>query len=292
LRLRRSVTRTAVTASPEAFCTVIPLPRFQDAVTVDTLALSASITTPRSKFVTAPLRTDIPPEPGLAGMPTVACGPGVASALAEHGLEPGTYVVATIHREANVQPERLARIVGGLNRVVDPVVFPAHPRTRAVISEQAIMLADIFPTGYFGAELAGIRPGDTVVVFVCGPVGLFAARSAKQFFQAGRVIAVDQVPSRLRFAAAGFTDPHAGHSTFSAKLNPIVLGNVSDRIFVDAQVDEHQKVLELLNNKLIPQAQNQELKSMLEKVRTKVAGHLKMASKREQPFCARRVLAE
>jgi putative membrane protein len=46
---------------------------------------------------------------------------------------------------------------------------------------------------------------------------------------------------------------------------------------MDAQVDEHQKVLATLDDKLIPQAQNADLKSLLEKVRAKVASHLKMA---------------
>ena len=53
------------------------------------------------------------------------------------GLEPGAYVVATIHREANVRPERLARILDGLGRVAEPVVFPAHPRTRSLLGERA-----------------------------------------------------------------------------------------------------------------------------------------------------------
>ena len=70
-----------------------------------------------------------------------------------------------------------------------------------ITDRQGVMLADIFPTGYFGAENAQIRPGDTVAVFGCGPVGLFAAKSAKQFFGAGRVIAVDAVPYRLEAAA-------------------------------------------------------------------------------------------
>lgn len=69
-----------------------------------------------------------------------------------------------------------------------------------VTDEQGVMLADIFPTGYFGADIANIQPEDTVVVFGCGPVGLFAARSAAQFFGAGRVIAVDHVEYRLRAA--------------------------------------------------------------------------------------------
>ena len=46
------------------------------------------------------------------------------------GLEPGGYALATVHREANVRPDRLARIVEGLRRLDEPVVFPAHPRTR------------------------------------------------------------------------------------------------------------------------------------------------------------------
>jgi threonine dehydrogenase-like Zn-dependent dehydrogenase len=69
-----------------------------------------------------------------------------------------------------------------------------------VTDAQAVMLADIFPTGYFGAEMAGIRPGDTVAVFGAGPVGLFAMKAARDFFKAGRVIAIDHVPYRLQFA--------------------------------------------------------------------------------------------
>jgi UDP-GlcNAc3NAcA epimerase len=54
------------------------------------------------------------------------------------GLEPGRYVVATVHREANVRPERLTRILDGLARVEEPVVLPAHPRTRATIEREGI----------------------------------------------------------------------------------------------------------------------------------------------------------
>ena len=72
---------------------------------------------------------------------------------------------------------------------------------REVSDEQAILLSDIFPTGYFGADIAEIVPGDTVAVFGCGPVGLFAITSA-QLFGAGRVIAIDTIPSRLEMARA------------------------------------------------------------------------------------------
>ena len=53
---------------------------------------------------------------------------------------PGAYVVATVHREANVRPERLRRIVDGLSRLDEPVVFPAHPRTAAVLAANRIPL--------------------------------------------------------------------------------------------------------------------------------------------------------
>jgi threonine dehydrogenase-like Zn-dependent dehydrogenase len=70
-----------------------------------------------------------------------------------------------------------------------------------VDDDQAILLSDIFPTAYFGAEIAEITPGDTVVVFGCGPVGLFSIVSAK-ILGASRVLAVDTIPSRLEMARA------------------------------------------------------------------------------------------
>jgi threonine dehydrogenase-like Zn-dependent dehydrogenase len=68
-----------------------------------------------------------------------------------------------------------------------------------VSDDQAILLSDIFPTGYFGAKLAQVGPGKTVAVFGCGPVGLFAIVSAR-LLGASRVYAVDAVPSRLEAA--------------------------------------------------------------------------------------------
>jgi len=65
--------------------------------------------------------------------------------------------------------------------------------------EKVLFLTDIFPTGYMAAEQAEIEPGDTVAVWGCGPVGLFAIKSA-WMFGAGRVIAIDTVPERLRLA--------------------------------------------------------------------------------------------
>ncbi|MCU0570101.1 MAG: glutathione-dependent formaldehyde dehydrogenase [Oculatellaceae cyanobacterium Prado106] len=72
---------------------------------------------------------------------------------------------------------------------------------KEVDDNQAIMISDIFPTAYFGAELAEIQPGDTVAIFGCGPVGQFAIASA-QLLGAGRVLAIDTIPSRLEMAQA------------------------------------------------------------------------------------------
>ncbi|MDB4942041.1 MAG: fdh [Labilithrix sp.] len=65
--------------------------------------------------------------------------------------------------------------------------------------EQVLFLSDILPTGYQAAEMGEIKPGETVVVFGCGPVGLFAQKSA-WLMGAGRVIAVDHLDYRLQFA--------------------------------------------------------------------------------------------
>ena len=66
--------------------------------------------------------------------------------------------------------------------------------------EQVLFLSDIFPTGYMAAENCNIKPGDTVAVWGCGPVGQFAIQSA-WMLGAGRVIAIDREPERLRMAA-------------------------------------------------------------------------------------------
>jgi threonine dehydrogenase-like Zn-dependent dehydrogenase len=73
--------------------------------------------------------------------------------------------------------------------------------------DQAVMLADIFPTGYMAAEMCAIEPGDVVAVWGAGPVGQFAIASAVML-GAERVIAIDRFAYRLRMARdrAGATD--------------------------------------------------------------------------------------
>jgi threonine dehydrogenase-like Zn-dependent dehydrogenase len=77
---------------------------------------------------------------------------------------------------------------------VGPVRIPPGLR-----DEQVLFLSDIFPTGYMAAENAEIESGETVAIWGCGPVGQFAIQSA-WMLDAGRVIAIDRVPERLRMA--------------------------------------------------------------------------------------------
>lgn len=65
--------------------------------------------------------------------------------------------------------------------------------------EQVLFLSDIYPTGWMGAELANIKPGDEVAVWGAGPIGLFAMKAAK-IMGAEQVFAIDHVPARLRMA--------------------------------------------------------------------------------------------
>jgi threonine dehydrogenase-like Zn-dependent dehydrogenase len=78
---------------------------------------------------------------------------------------------------------------------VGPVKIPDE-----LNDEQVLFLSDIFPTGYMAAENCDIQPGDTVAIWGCGPVGQFAIKSAF-LLGAERVIAIDDVPGRLRMAA-------------------------------------------------------------------------------------------
>jgi threonine dehydrogenase-like Zn-dependent dehydrogenase len=84
-------------------------------------------------------------------------------------------------------------------RVPHADVSPVKIENDSLSDEQVLFLSDIFPTGYMAAENADIEEGDTVAVWGCGPVGQFAIQSA-WMFGAGRVIAIDRVPERLRMA--------------------------------------------------------------------------------------------
>jgi threonine dehydrogenase-like Zn-dependent dehydrogenase len=114
-----------------------------------------------------------------------------------------------------------------------------HRLPDTVGDEQAILLSDIFPTGWFGAQLAGVTRGDVAVVLGAGIVGQFAAVSA--FKQgAGRVIVVDGIADRLAQARTlgaevvnfNVVDPV---ETVMALTNGVGADCVIDAVGIDAQ---------------------------------------------------------
>ena len=108
-----------------------------------------------------------------------------------------------------------------------------------VSDDQAIMISDIFPTAYFGADIAGIEDGDTVAVFGCGPVGQLVIASA-QLLGAGRVFAIDRIPSRLEMARAQGAEvinfeEEDPVETLQRLTNGIGVDRAIDAVGVDAQ---------------------------------------------------------
>lgn len=110
---------------------------------------------------------------------------------------------------------------------VGPIVVPDH-----LDDEQVLFLSDILPTGWMAAENAEIGPDDTVAVWGCGPVGLFAIQSALAM-GAARVIAIDHYPHRLELARK------LGADTINFRTSDVreALMEVSGGIGVDAVID-------------------------------------------------------
>jgi UDP-GlcNAc3NAcA epimerase len=133
------------------------------------------------------------------------------------GLERGGYVVATIHREANVRPERLARIVEGLGRIADPVLFPAHPRTRGLLGEVPANVRVLEPLGYL--DMAALASQARVIVTDSGGlqkeaywygVPCVTARPSTEWVDTvavGANVLVDDDPARLAAAVASARMP-------------------------------------------------------------------------------------
>lgn len=108
-----------------------------------------------------------------------------------------------------------------------------------VTDEQAVMVSDIFPTAWFGARLAEVRPGDVVAVFGAGPVGQLTALSAR-IQGAGRVMIVDGNEDRLetaRLQNAETINFNAEHPV--ATIRELTAGIGADRVIdavgIDAQ---------------------------------------------------------
>lgn len=112
---------------------------------------------------------------------------------------------------------------------VSPTIIPAD-----MDPDNAVLLTDVFPTGYQAAEMGGIKTGDTVVVFGAGPVGLMAARCA-WFFGAARVIIIDRVEYRLEFARKF---AYAEAYNFESMRDPVLfLKKATDNYGADVCID-------------------------------------------------------
>ncbi|HZC02860.1 MAG TPA: zinc-dependent alcohol dehydrogenase [Gammaproteobacteria bacterium] len=112
---------------------------------------------------------------------------------------------------------------------VSPTVIP-----EGMDPDDAVLLTDVVPTGYQAAEMGGIQPGDTVVVFGAGPVGIMAARCA-WLFGAGRVIVIDHLDYRLEFVK---TYAPCEAYNFKSLEDPVVfLKRTTDWIGADVCID-------------------------------------------------------
>jgi UDP-GlcNAc3NAcA epimerase len=156
--------------------------------------------------------------------------------LAAMELEPGGYAVATVHREANVRPERLARILEGLRRIGDPVIFPAHPRTSAVATGQGLSLDNvrmIQPLGYL--DFAALASQARVILTDSGGlqkeaywygvpcVTMRPSTEWKDTVELGANVLVDDDPDAIAAAAADARMPVEGPQLYGD-------GRAADRI--------------------------------------------------------------
>jgi 2-desacetyl-2-hydroxyethyl bacteriochlorophyllide A dehydrogenase len=103
--------------------------------------------------------------------------------------------------------------------------------------EQAVLLTDILPTGYFGAKNADIRPGQSVAVIGLGPVGQCALQCA-QLFGPARVFAIDRVPARLEAARAQGAIPIDAAGDAHAEILEATDGQGVDAVIEAVGADE------------------------------------------------------
>ena len=137
-------------------------------------------------------------------------------------LEPGSYLVATVHREANVEQRRLGRIVEGLNALTEPVIFPAHPRTRDALDRFGLRLEPhvslTAPIGYL--ELAALASQARVILTDSGGlqkeaywygIPCVTLRPSTEWVDTVRVganVLVDDEPEAIAAAVATARMPH------------------------------------------------------------------------------------
>ncbi|NLR97204.1 glutathione-dependent formaldehyde dehydrogenase [Rhizobium sp. P38BS-XIX] len=130
---------------------------------------------------------------------------------------------------------------------VGPIKVP-----EGLSDEQVLFLSDIFPTGYMAAENCNIQQSQTIAVFGCGPVGLFAIKSAF-LLGAERVIAVDTVPKRLELARqCGAETLDYAEGDLQKRILDITSGQGPDAVIEAVGMESHGSggLLEALQTKL------------------------------------------
>jgi UDP-N-acetylglucosamine 2-epimerase len=161
-----------------------------------------------------------------------------STVLERLAVAPQRYLLVTVHREANVRPERLRRIVEGLNRLEEPIVFPAHPRTRAALDGLPRTFEITAPVGYL--DFTALESQARVIVTDSGGVQKEAywqgvpcvtLRPSTEWIdtvEAGTNVLVDDDPDALAGAVAAarfpndapplYGDGHAGERIAEAIL--------------------------------------------------------------------------
>jgi UDP-GlcNAc3NAcA epimerase len=172
----------------------------------------------------------------------------VARAAFPVPYEPGSYIVATIHRQANIEQPRLGRIVDGLNRIDELVVFPVHPRTRSRMQDERLVLGDhvrlIEPLSYL--ELASLASQAKVIVTDSGGlqkeaywygVPCVTVRPSTEWVDTvvlGANVLVDDDPSALAEAVASATMPDGrpvlyGDGHASERIAQVLVATIPSR---------------------------------------------------------------
>ena len=140
-----------------------------------------------------------------------------SNALERFDVSPRAYVLVTLHRVANVQRDRLRRIVEGLNALDEPIVFPAHPRTRSALGDLQPRFDIAQPLGYI--DLSALASQARVIVTDSGGlqkeaywygVPCVTLRPSTEWIdtvEVGANVLVDDDPQRIREAVAAAQMP-------------------------------------------------------------------------------------
>ncbi|MFD7921281.1 alcohol dehydrogenase catalytic domain-containing protein [Streptomyces sp. NPDC059740] len=198
------------------------------------------------------LKGDVPEVAAGTTLGHEAVGDVVETGSAVHGVRPGDRVllscISACGRCRYCREAAYGQCTGGGGWILGHLVhgtqaqyvrvpfadLSLHPLTEAVRDEDAVLLSDIYPTGYEVGVLNGtVRPGDTVVVVGAGPVGLATVATAR-LFSPRRIVAVDLAPSRLDAAQAVGADTRCLASEDPERLVEDVTGGLGADVAVEA----------------------------------------------------------